>query len=274
MLNIKLNNDVEMPQLGLGVYKVSDAEAQIAIPKALEVGYRAIDTASFYENEKVIGSILRASTISRGDLFITTKLWNSDQGYENTLQAFEKSIEELGLDFVDLYLIHWPCPDFDLYIESYRALEKLYQDGRVRAIGVSNFNIEHLERLLEECEIKPVINQVECHPYLQQKELKEFCEKHEIKVEAWAPLMQGSSVLDDVVIKDIAENHQKTTAQIIIRWHLQTGTIVIPKSVTPARIEENFQVFDFELSATEMEEIAALDCNERRGKEPNDMHMK
>ncbi|GAB4075098.1 aldo/keto reductase [Barrientosiimonas marina] len=269
---VTLNNGLEMPQLGFGVWQVPDEEAETSVAKALEVGYRSIDTAKVYGNEEGVGRAIAASGVPREDLFITTKLWNSDQGYDSTLEAFDASLERLGLDYVDLYLIHWPMPEVDNYVETYKAMEKLYHDGRVKAIGVCNFNIEHLQRLLDECEVVPVLNQVECHPYLQQQDVKAFCAEHNIYVEAWSPLMSGGNALQDDVIGDLAKKHNKTIAQVILRWHLQTEAIVIPKSVTPARIEENFDVFDFELTAEEMEQMAKLDDNQRQGPEPNDMN--
>ncbi|MFB4168024.1 aldo/keto reductase [Virgibacillus sp. JSM 102003] len=274
MQYITLNNGNRMPQLGFGVWQVPDEEATPAVSKALEVGYRSIDTAKVYENESGVGKALAASSVPREDLFITTKVWNSDQGYDNTLKAFDKSLEKLGLDYVDLYLIHWPTPEFDDYVETYKAMEKLYNDGRVKAIGVCNFNIEHLQRLLDECDVVPAVNQVECHPYLQQNELKDFCEKHNIYLEAWSPLMNGGEVLNNDAVKQIASKYGKTSAQVIIRWHLQSDSIVIPKSVTPSRIEENFNVFDFELSADDMGEIAKLDRNQRKGPEPSEMNKR
>lgn len=269
---ITLNDGRKMPQLGLGVFKVSDEEVHTAASQALESGYRAFDTAAYYCNEQSLGEVLRESGVPRDELFITSKVWNGDQGYDKTIKAFERSLSNLGLDYIDLYLVHWPCPDFDLYVETYKALEEMQRQGKVKSIGVSNFQIEHLERLMKECDVKPVVNQVECHPYFQQKELKAFCEKHEIFVEAWAPLMQGGEALRDETIQKIAKTHSKSAAQIILRWHLQEGTIVIPKSVTPDRIEENINVFDFELSEDEMKQIAALDRGERKGANPNDMH--
>ena len=267
---VTLNNGVKMPQLGFGVWQVEDTQATAAVAKALEVGYRSIDTAMIYRNEHGVGKAIRESTIPREDLFITTKVWNNDQGMENTLCAYEKSLERLGLDYVDLYLIHWPTPKYDRYVDTYKALEKLYHEGRVRAIGICNFDINHLERILTECDIKPVLNQIECHPYFAQKEMKNFCAKHEIFVEAWSPLEQGGTILQEPVILKIAEAHGKSSAQTILRWHLQNNTIVIPKSVTPSRIEENINVFDFVLTQDEMEEIDQLDRNLRRGKVPSE----
>ncbi|MET3506398.1 aldo/keto reductase [Halalkalibacter oceani] len=271
---VTLNNGLKMPQLGFGVWQVENDGATAAVAKALEVGYRSIDTAMIYKNEAGVGKALKESSIPREELFITTKVWNSDQGYDNTLRAYDESLERLGLDYVDLYLIHWPTPKFDQYVDTYKALEKLYNDGRVKAIGVCNFEIEHLERLLNECDVKPVLNQVECHPYLVQKEIKEFCAKHDIFVEAWSPLEQGGDVLKDDVITKIAAAHGKTPAQVVLRWHLQNNTIVIPKSVTPSRIEENFNVFDFALTAEEIEQISQLNINRRRGSHPNEMHVR
>ncbi len=267
---VTLNNGVKMPQLGFGVWRVEDSQATAAVSKALEVGYRSIDTAMIYRNEHGVGKAIQESSIPREDLFITTKVWNNDQGMENTLCAYEKSLERLGLDYVDLYLIHWPTPKYDRYVDTYKALEKLYQEGRVRAIGICNFDIVHLERILTECDIKPVLNQIECHPYFTQKEMKDFCAKHNIFVEAWSPLEQGGTVLQDSIILKIAEAHGKSSAQTILRWHLQNNTIVIPKSVTPSRIEENLNVFDFVLTQDEMEEIDQLNRNLRRGKIPSE----
>jgi len=274
MNQVTLNNKLEMPQLGFGVWQVDNDQAAAAVSKALETGYTSIDTAMIYKNEAGVGQALKETTVPREDLFITTKVWNADQGYDNTLRAFDESLERLGLDYVDLYLIHWPTPEFDQYVDTYKALEKLYKDGRVKAIGVCNFEAEHLQRLLDECDVPPVLNQIECHPYLAQTELKEFCAQHDIFVEAWSPLDQGGEVLQDEVVQQIAEAHKKSPAQIVLRWHLQNNTIVIPKSVTPSRIEENFDVFGFELSEEEMNQIDGLNQNRRKGAHPNEMNVR
>jgi len=200
-----LNNKLEIPQLGYGVWQIPDEEADNAVKQALETGYRLIDTAKIYKNEIGVGKALATSNVPREELFITTKVWNADHGYENTLKAFDESLEKLGLDYVDLYLIHWPTPEFDEYVETYKALEKIYQDGRTKAIGVCNFDIEHLQRIIDKCEVIPAVNQVECHPYLQQTELKKFCKEHGILVEAYSPLMNGTKVLEDPVIQEIAK---------------------------------------------------------------------
>lgn len=274
MQHVTLNNKLKMPQLGFGVWQVEDDEAASAVEKAIQTGYRSIDTAMIYKNENGVGRGIKNSGINREDLFITTKVWNADQGYDNTIRAFDESLERLGMDYVDLYLIHWPTPEFDDYVDTYKAMEKLYNDGKVKAIGVCNFDVDHLQRILDECDVKPVLNQIECHPYLAQKEVKEFCAKHDIFVEAWSPLMQGGDVLKDEAVQSIAEEHSKTPAQVVLRWHLQNNTIVIPKSVTPSRIEENFDVFDFELSSEEMQKINELDRGERKGPQPSEMNTR
>jgi Aldo/keto reductase family. len=272
MKEITLNNGVKMPQLGLGVWQIPEADVVAVVKHALKSGYRLIDTAMIYRNEAGVGRAIKESGIPRKDIFLTTKLWNKDQGYDKTLRAFEESLSKLDTDYIDLYLIHWPMPRYDRYVETYKAMEKLYKEGRVRAIGVSNFDIEHLERILNECEIPPVINQVECHPYLQQNELLEYCRKHQIVLEAYSPLMNGRDVLKDPVIKELAEKYGKTPAQIILRWHIERGTVVIPKSVTPSRIEENIQVFDFQLEKEDLAKIAALDRGLRINSLPSEYH--
>lgn len=268
----KLNNGVKIPQLGFGLWQVPDEMTDKAVLKAFDTGYRLIDTATVYENEAGVGRAIQETDLAREELFITTKVWNSDHGFDETLAAYDRSLELLGTDYVDLYLIHWPVPEYDRFIETYQAMEKLYKEGRVRAIGVCNFHIEHLERLLEECEVVPAVNQVERHPYFQQEELKEFCEKHQIHLQSWSPLMTGGAVLEDELLKELAEKYDKTPAQIALRWQIDSGAIVIPKSVTPARIEENFNLFDFELSEEDMERIKGINRNERKGPNPSDMN--
>ncbi|WP_019422707.1 aldo/keto reductase [Paenibacillus sp. OSY-SE] len=268
---ITLNNGVSMPQLGLGVWRVEEGQqVKDAVKTALDTGYRLIDTAAIYKNEAGVGEAIRESGVKREDIFLTTKVWNSDQGYDATLKAFDESLHKLGTDYIDLYLIHWPLPSQDLYVDTYKALEKLVQDGRVRAIGVSNFHINHLERILQECTVKPTVNQVECHPRLAQNKLREFCQQNDIYLEAWSPLMQGGDILTHETIASIAANHGKTPAQVIIRWHLQKGNIVIPKSITASRIKENFDVFDFELSEDELAGINAMNEDKRVGPDPDE----
>lgn len=266
---ITLHNGVQMPQLGFGVFKVKNGEETVeSVKKAIEIGYRAIDTAAIYKNEEGVGQAIKDSGVSREELFITSKVWNSDQGYDTTLQAFEDSLERLGLDYLDLYLIHWPGKD--KYLETWKALEKLYHDGKVKAIGVSNFHVHHLENLLANSEVKPVVNQIELHPLLIQTEIRDYCKKHDIKVEAWGPLGQGN-LINEPTINHIAKKHGKSSAQVLIRWHLQHDIVVIPKSITPSRIEENMQVFDFSLSLNEMNQIDALNKNERFGSNPDEL---
>ncbi|WP_131973310.1 aldo/keto reductase [Exiguobacterium sp. s166] len=271
---VTLNNGLVMPQLGYGVFKVPEQEVYEAVREALRVGYRSIDTAMIYENEAGVGRALKDSGIPREDIFLTTKVWNKDQGYERTLAAFETSLQKLGVDYVDLYLIHWPMPDEDLYMDTWRALEQLYRDGKTKAIGVSNFHIPHLTRVLEEGTVVPAVNQIELHPFLSQEAIRAFCQKNGIVVEAWSPLMKGRDALTDPVITDIAARHGKTPAQVVLRWHLQHDIIAIPKSVTPSRIQENLDIFDFVLSPDDMRQIDQLNRNERTGSNPDDMHKK
>jgi diketogulonate reductase-like aldo/keto reductase len=268
---ITLNNGVTMPQLGFGVFQVPDAEATDAVTTALRAGYRSIDTAALYRNESGVGRAIAQSGLRRDELFVTSKVWNSDQGYDSTLRAYDASLSRLGLDFLDLYLIHWPTPKRGRYPETWRALEKLLGDGRVRAIGVSNFRPAHLQRLFDEFDVVPAVNQVELHPRLQQPELREFDAAHGIATEAWAPLAQ-SVVLDDPVLSAIAQRLGVTTAQVVLRWHLQIGNVVIPKSVTPARIVANIDLFGFELSDEDMKQIADLDRGRRIGADPEQVN--
>ncbi|MEU5217608.1 aldo/keto reductase [Streptomyces sp. NPDC020807] len=257
-----------MPQLGFGVWQVPDAEAAAAVGTAIEAGYRSIDTAAIYENERGTGQAVAASGVPREELFVTTKLWNSEQGYDSTLRAFDASLDKLGLDYVDLYLIHWPVPAKDAYVDTYRALEKINADGRARAVGVSNFLPEHLERLLGETSVVPAVNQIELHPHLQQAASRELHARHGIATEAWSPLGQGKGLLEVPAIVAIAGKHGRSPAQVVLRWHLQTGNVVIPKSVTPSRIRENIDVFDFELDAEDMAAFAALNEDRRIGPDP------
>ena len=266
-----LHNGVKMPWFGLGVFKVPDGDTVVqSVKAAITNGYRSIDTAAVYENEEGVGQGIKEALdetgLSRGDLFITSKVWNDDFGYESTLAAFETSLQKLGLDYLDLYLVHWPVEG--KYIDTWRALETLYKEGKIKAIGVSNFNIHHLESLLKHAEIKPMVNQVEYHPRLTQKELHEFCKEHGIQLEAWAPLMQGG-LFDHPTLQEIASNHQKSVAQVILRWDLQNGVITIPKSTKEERMIENAAIFDFELSANEMKKIDALNENHRVGPDPD-----
>ncbi|WP_445517862.1 aldo/keto reductase [Streptomyces sp. NEAU-174] len=269
--NVTLHTGLEIPQLGFGVFQVEDAQTTGAVRSAIEAGYRSIDTAAIYGNEAGVGRALAESGVPREELFLTTKLWNADQGYDSTLAAFDTSLAKLGTDYVDLYLIHWPTPARDLYLDTWRALEKLLADGRTRAIGVSNFQPAHLARLLDHSGVVPVINQVELHPYLQQGELRAFHAQHNIATEAWSPLAQGA-LLQDPALTAIARRHGKTPAQVVLRWHLQLGNVVIPKSVTPARIRENIDVFDFTLTPEDIEAIGALDRGQRTGPDPDTLN--
>ncbi|MEU5221591.1 aldo/keto reductase [Streptomyces toyocaensis] len=257
-----------MPQLGFGVWQVPDAEAETAVATALEAGYRSIDTAAVYGNEEGTGRAVARSGVPREDLFVTTKLWNSDQGYDSTLRAFDTSLSKLGLDYVDLYLIHWPAPARDTYVDTYKAFEKLHADGRVRAIGVSNFLPEHLERLIGETSVVPAVNQIELHPHLQQHAAREYHAEQGIATEAWSPLGSGKGILEIPAIVAIARKHGRTPAQVVLRWHLQLGNVVIPKSVTPSRIQENIDVFGFSLDAEDLAAISALNEDRRIGPDP------
>ncbi|MFC8918510.1 aldo/keto reductase [Streptomyces sp. NPDC047821] len=266
--SITLNNGVSMPQLGFGVWQVPDDEAARTVGTALEAGYRSIDTAAIYGNEKGTGEAIAASGIARDEIFVTTKLWNTEQGHDSTLRAFDDSLARLGLDYVDLYLIHWPVPSRDAYVDTYKAFEKILADGRARAIGVSNFLPEHLERLMDETSVVPVLNQIELHPQLQQATSREFHARHGIRTEAWSPLGQGRGLLEAPTVVAVARKHERTPAQVVLRWHLQLGNVVIPKSSTPSRIRENIDVFGFELDADDLAAFAALDEGRRLGPDP------
>lgn len=269
---IILNNGVEMPQLGFGVWQVPDDEAERAVATALEAGYRSIDTAAIYGNEKGTGRGLAGSGVARKDLFVTTKLWNADQGYDSTLRAFDASLEKLGLDYVDLYLIHWPMPAKGKYIDTFKAFEKLYADGRAKSIGVSNFLPEHLEKLIGATSVIPAVNQIELHPHLQQHASREYHAEQGIATEAWSPLGSGKGLLEVPAIVAIAQKHNRTPAQIVLRWHIQLGNVVIPKSVTPSRIKENIDVFDFSLDTEDIAAISALNEDRRVGSDPADVN--
>jgi 2,5-diketo-D-gluconate reductase A len=264
---LTLNDGTAIPVVGLGVWQTPAEETERAVSAALHAGYRHIDTAAAYGNEAGVGRAVAASGIPREDVFVVTKLWNSEQGYEKTLAAFDASMEQLGLDYLDLYLIHWPTPAQNLFIETFKAFAHLRDQGRIRAIGVSNFEPEHLKLLIDATGIVPAVNQIELHPRLPQTELRETHARYGIATEAWSPLGQGS-LLQDPTVTAIAERHGKTPAQVLIRWHLQLGNIVIPKSVNPDRIASNFDVFDFELSEADLASIATLDNGTRLGPDP------
>ncbi|GIP37080.1 putative oxidoreductase YtbE [Paenibacillus sp. J31TS4] len=266
-----LNNGKAMPWFGIGVFKVEEGQELVdAVKAAVAHGYRSIDTAAIYENERSVGQAIREALqetgLSREDLFVTSKVWNADLGYEETLAAFDTSLEKLGLDYLDLYLIHWPVAG--KYKDAWRALEALYKAGRVKAIGVSNFQIHHLEDLMKDAEIKPMVNQVELHPRLSQQALRDFCAQHDIQIEAWSPLMQGQ-LLDNPELKEIGARHGKSVTQVILRWDLQNGIVTIPKSTKAHRIIENASVFDFELTSEEMTRIDSLNQDLRVGPDPD-----
>lgn len=265
---IPLRDTEKVPQLGFGVFQVPPAETAEVVMHALSTGYRHIDTAAAYRNEAEVGQAIRSSGLERHEVFVTTKCFNDDHGHEKAKRALAASLERLEMDYVDLYLIHWPVPSHDKYVETWQAFIEMRDEGLVRSIGVSNFQPAHLERVIAETGETPAINQVELHPYFQERGLRHEHEQLGIITEAWSPLAQGK-VLDDPAIVEIAETHSKTPGQVVIRWHLQLGNVVIPKSVTPERIEENFDVFDFELSAAEMEAIDGLDAGDRTGPDPD-----
>ena len=267
----QLHNGVGMPYFGLGVY-LADNEQEVvnAIHWALETGYRHIDTASIYKNEEGVGRAIQTSAIPREDIFVVSKVWNADQGFESTLKAFEDSLNRLQLDYLDLYLVHWPVQG--KYIDTWKALEQLYKEKKIRAIGVSNFMKHHLEDLMQHTEIVPMVNQMEFHPHLVQQDLIDFCNQHHIQYEAWSPMMQGK-IFDLKILDQFAEKYKKTVAQIVLRWNLQKGVVTIPKSVKKERIQSNADLFDFELSQEDMNRIDALDQNKRTGPDPDNFNF-
>jgi 2,5-diketo-D-gluconate reductase A len=271
---LTMNDGHTIPQLGFGVFQIPQDETREAVSTALEAGYRLIDTAQGYQNEEGVGAALAASDVPRDELFITTKLTNSEQGYDKTMAAFDASMTKLGIDVLDLFLIHWPLPMFDTYVDTWRAFEKLQADGRITSIGVSNFEVEHFERLAQETSVVPAVNQIELHPQFPQAELRAYHQAHGILTESWGPIGQGKGLLEHPAIQAVAEAHSKTPAQVVLRWHLQLGLVVIPKSVTPSRIAENIDVTDFELTDEDMARIAEVDTGKRLGPDPRTFAMR
>jgi 2,5-diketo-D-gluconate reductase A len=266
---IRLNNGVEIPQLGFGVYQVPPEDTADAVSTALEIGYRHIDTAEMYGNEKGVGEAVARAGLDRGEVFVTSKLNNGFHRRDDALRAFDQSLGDLGFEYLDLFLIHWPLPGIDVdYIETWKAMEEIYASGRCRAIGVSNFQAHHLRRLFSETQVRPAVNQIEVHPYLTQEELRAFDADHEIVTEAWSPIAQGK-VLGDPAIVAIAERLDRTPAQVVLRWHVQRGDVVFPKSVSRQRMQENYELFDFELGTDDMATLAGLDRGERTGPDPD-----
>ncbi|MDW4525663.1 aldo/keto reductase [Rossellomorea marisflavi] len=274
--SITLNNGVQMPKIGYGVFRVEEGkDLEKAVETAIRIGYRSIDTAAIYQNEKSVGkgvqNAIDAGLVTREELFITSKVWNDGLSYDETIQAYNDTLERLGLEYLDLYLIHWPGQN--KYMEPWKALEALYKEGRIKSIGVSNFQVSHLEHLLETAEVKPVINQIEFHPKLVQEDVRAFCEKHDIQVEAWSPLM-NAELLNHETVNEIAESLGKSAAQVILRWDLQHGVVTIPKSMTESRIKENIDIYDFELTEEQVKALDALDEHKRIGPDPDQFDFK
>jgi 2,5-diketo-D-gluconate reductase A len=266
---IRLNNGVEIPQLGFGVYQVPPEDTADAVAAALEIGYRHIDTAEMYGNEKGVGEAVARAGLDRGEVFVTSKLNNGFHRRDDALRAFDQSLADLGFEYLDLFLIHWPLPGIDVdYIETWKAMEEIYASGRCRAIGVSNFQAHHLRRLFSQAQVRPAVNQIEVHPYLTQEELRAFDADHEVVTEAWSPIAQGK-VLGDPVVQRVAERYSRTPAQVVLRWHVQRGDVVFPKSVSRERMQQNFELFDFELDGEAMGDLTALDRGERTGPDPD-----
>ncbi|WP_434212288.1 aldo/keto reductase [[Pseudomonas] boreopolis] len=266
--SVSLNDGRSIPQLGLGVWQTPAEETARVVGTAFELGYRHVDTAAIYRNEEGVGQAVAASGLPRGELFITTKLWNADQGYDRALKALDTSLRKLALDYVDLYLIHWPCPADGKFVDTWKALVRAREDGKARSIGVSNFRPQDIDRIVEATGVVPAVNQIELHPLFQQKELRAYDAAHGIATESWSPLAQGGELLGDARLREIAGKHGKTPAQVILRWHVQLGLVVFPKSVTPSRIAENAAIFDFALDGSDLARIAELDVGRRLGPDP------
>jgi 2,5-diketo-D-gluconate reductase A len=266
---IELNNGTTIPQLGFGVFQIDPSDTAESVSTAFEIGYRHIDTAQMYGNEAEVGEAIKSSGIDRDELWITTKCNNSNHGRLDSQKALDESLSKLGLDHVDLYLIHWPLPGKDLYVDTWKGFEEALGDGKVRTIGVSNFQPHHLDRLLEETETVPAVNQIELHPHMQQAGLRAYHERHGIRTEAWSPIGQGRGLLDAPELGEIAQAHGKSAAQVVLRWHIQIGNIIFPKSVTPDRVRENFEIFDFELTDEDMQKIEGMEKAERLGPDPD-----
>ncbi|WP_448006986.1 aldo/keto reductase [Agromyces bauzanensis] len=265
---LSLDDGATIPQLGYGLYKVPLSDTARLCREAIAIGYRHLDTAAFYGNEEAVGEAVRDAPVPRDELYVTSKVWKDDNGYDTTLSAFDRSMALLGLDRLDLYLIHWPVPSTDRYVDTWRALIRLQQEGRVRSIGVANFHAHHIERIVAETGVKPVVNQVELHPWLPQTELREFDERHDIRTEAWSPLARGR-ILGTPLLDDLADKHGRTPAQIVLRWHIELGNIVIPKASSPERLRENLDVFDFALDPEDLAVMASLETGERTGRDPD-----
>jgi 2,5-diketo-D-gluconate reductase A len=269
---LDLNDGNKAPQLGFGVFQIPDGETADAVSAALAAGYRSIDTAAIYKNEEGVRQGIERSGVARGDIFLTTKLWNSEQGFDATLKAFDASAKKLGTDYLDMYLIHWPTPKHDRYLDTWKAFIRLRDEGRIRSIGVSNFQPDHLDRIVKETGVAPVVNQIELHPDFAQRDVVAANAKHKVITEAWSPLGQGGDLLKNETLVAIGKQHGKSPAQVVLRWHVQLGHMVIPKSATPERIKSNIEVFDFELSADEMKAIAGLDAGKRMGPDPDEFN--
>lgn len=270
--NLALNDGSSAPQIGFGVFQIPDAETADAVAHALSAGYRSIDTAAIYGNEAGVRKGIERSGVPRGEIFLTTKLWNAEQGFDETLRAFDASLEKLGTDYVDMYLIHWPTPKRDRYVDTWKAFIRLREEGRIRSIGVSNFQPAHLDRIVAETGVVPVVNQIELHPDFSQRDVVAANQRHKVVTESWSPLGQGGDLLKQSTLVEIGRKHGKTPAQVILRWHVQLGYMVIPKSVTPERIAANIDVFDFELSDGDMKAIDGLDAGNRMGPHPDQLN--